>query len=45
MQDGDVYHTYADVNKLSLYINFKPETTFEVGIANFTQWYKAYYRE
>lgn len=43
MQDGDVYHTYADVKKLSTYINFKPETTFEVGIANFTKWYKEYY--
>jgi UDP-glucuronate 4-epimerase len=44
MQDGDVYHTYADVNKLSSYINFKPETSFEVGIANFTRWYKEYYK-
>jgi UDP-glucuronate 4-epimerase len=43
MQDGDVYHTYADVHKLSDYINFKPNTSLDDGISRFLDWYKSYY--
>ncbi len=42
MQDGDVFHTYANVSSLSQYINFKPETPLNKGIKNFVDWYKSY---
>ena len=43
MQDGDVYHTYADTQKLSDLIGFAPEVNLETGIQKFVDWYKDYY--
>lgn len=43
MQPGDVVKTYADTTDLEKVINFKPETTIEVGLGNFVQWYKEFY--
>ena len=43
MQEGDVPATHADVNSLEAYINFKPKTKIEIGIANFIEWYRSYY--
>jgi UDP-glucuronate 4-epimerase len=43
MQDGDVPATYANVDDLVREIDFKPETTIEVGIKNFVEWYRGYY--
>jgi len=43
MQPGDVESTYADVEALSNYIDFKPNTTIADGIANFVQWYREFY--
>ncbi|MFB1004101.1 MAG: NAD-dependent epimerase/dehydratase family protein [Bacteroidia bacterium] len=43
MQDGDVYHTYADTTKLQDYIGFTPEVPLKEGIKNFAEWYKSYY--
>ena len=42
MQAGDVVSTYADVSSLFEYINFKPATTVEDGIAAFVKSYKEY---
>lgn len=44
MQQGDVYETYADINDLADYIDFKPKTNIEDGLANFVDWYKRYYK-
>jgi UDP-glucuronate 4-epimerase len=44
MQPGDVPDTFADVNSLIEDVGYKPETTIEAGIANFVEWYRAYYR-
>lgn len=43
MQPGDVVKTYADTTDLERVINFKPETSIEVGLGNFVQWYKEFY--
>lgn len=39
MQPGDVQSTYADVESLYEYINFKPSTSIEKGIQNFVDKY------
>ncbi|MGV6846597.1 MAG: NAD-dependent epimerase/dehydratase family protein [Lutibacter sp.] len=39
MQPGDVYNTYADVENLFSYINFKPRTKLEDGIKAFVDKY------
>ena len=43
MQPGDVPVTYADIDKLDEYINFRPSTQIEDGIKMFVGWYKNYY--
>jgi nucleoside-diphosphate-sugar epimerase len=32
MQDGDVYHTYADGSKLEKFIGFSPEMPLHEGL-------------
>ena len=44
LQEGDVPETYADVDDLMRDVGFKPSTTIEVGIGNFVNWYKEYYK-
>ena len=44
LQDGDVIDTFADTNALKNYIGFKPCTSIDVGVQNFVNWYKAYYK-
>ncbi len=43
MQPGDVPATEADVDDLVRDVNFKPDTSIEVGIRNFIDWYREYY--
>ena len=42
MQAGDVEKTYADVQSLIDYIDYKPQTSIQVGITEFVIWYKNY---
>ena len=44
MQDGDVPETFANIDDLTRDVGFKPATPIEVGIENFVNWYKQYYR-
>ena len=44
MQAGDVPQTVADVSRLEAAVGFKPATPIEAGVANFVQWYRAYYK-
>ncbi len=44
MQPGDVEATYADVDDLMDYVNFKPATPLENGIDAFVKWYRGYYK-
>lgn len=44
MQLGDVPATHADVNALSINLGFTPRTSVKVGVKNFIDWYKLYYK-
>ena len=45
MQPGDVPATYADIDDLTADVGFKPSTPLEVGVREFVQWYRKYYRQ
>jgi len=45
MQPGDVPATEADVSDLVKDVDFKPDTSIEVGIRNFIDWYREYYKK
>lgn len=42
-QPGDVIATAADVTELSAHVSFAPNTTIEVGVRRFVDWYRHYY--
>jgi UDP-glucuronate 4-epimerase len=44
MQPGDVPATYANVDDLTRDVGFKPATPIEVGVKNFVDWYRAFYK-
>lgn len=44
MQPGDVYQTFADVDELQRDFGFKPDTSIDVGIKKFVDWYREYYK-
>lgn len=44
LQPGDVPDTYANVDALVDDVGYKPATPIELGIANFVEWYRAYYQ-
>ncbi len=43
LQAGDVPDTFADVESLVADVGYKPNTTVEVGIKNFVDWYRQYF--
>jgi len=43
MQPGDVQSTMADVSALERDVGFHPDTSVEVGIARFVDWYRDFY--
>ena len=43
LQPGDLVSTYADIDKISNWVNFIPKTNIEEGIEKFIDWYKKYY--
>lgn len=44
MQPGDVPDTHADVEALRRDTGYQPETPIEVGVKNFVDWYRDFYR-
>jgi UDP-glucuronate 4-epimerase len=44
MQQGDVKETFADITQSQRDFGFKPQTTIEVGIPRFVEWFKAYHK-
>jgi UDP-glucuronate 4-epimerase len=44
IQPGDVPTTYADVSDLTADVGFKPDTSIEIGVQRFVEWYRAYYQ-
>jgi UDP-glucuronate 4-epimerase len=45
MQPGEVLETYADIDKSTRLLNFKPTTQFEEGIVQFVDWFKTYHKQ
>jgi UDP-glucuronate 4-epimerase len=43
LQPGDVPDTYADVQALVDDTGYKPDTSIEVGISRFIEWYTDFY--
>ena len=43
MQEGDVYQTFADTQKLNLATGYKPQIPIETGLKKFVEWYLNYY--
>ena len=44
MQKGDVYSTHAEIDESISKLNYNPATNIEVGLQNFVDWYKKYYK-
>ncbi len=44
LQPGDVPDTFADVTELIRDVGYKPDTPIEVGVRNFVDWFRQYYR-
>jgi UDP-glucuronate 4-epimerase len=44
LQLGDVPDTFADVTDLIADVGYKPDTPIEVGVRNFVDWFREYYR-
>jgi UDP-glucuronate 4-epimerase len=44
LQPGDVPDTFADINDLVKEFNYKPRVNVELGVQNFVNWYKSYYK-
>ena len=43
IQPGDVPETYADIEDLMKDTGFKPNTSLDVGLKQFVEWYRDYY--
>ena len=43
MQPGDVYATYASIEKLNKAVGYEPKTTIREGIPVFAKWYREYH--
>ena len=43
MQAGDVYATYASIDKLRKAVGYEPTTTIKEGVPVFAQWYRSYH--
>ena len=44
MQAGDVYATYASIDKLRAAVGYEPKTTIREGIPVFARWYREYHK-
>jgi len=45
MQKGDVYETYADIDKTKELFSITPSIKIQEGLRTFVNWYKSYYSE
>jgi len=44
MQKGDVYKTYANIDRLNQATGYVPQTSIEEGIKKFIFWFRTYYK-
>jgi UDP-glucuronate 4-epimerase len=42
MQPGDMKDTFADISAIERDLGFRPETTLDVGVPRFVEWYRNY---
>ena len=42
MQPGDVRETFADIDLIRNELGYKPQTSIDIGIPKFVEWFKAY---
>jgi UDP-glucuronate 4-epimerase len=45
LQDGDVPDTWADTEDLANDVGYQPNTTIDVGVKNFVEWYLEFYKD
>ena len=45
IQKGDVKSTFADINALSMEIDYQPTTSLKYGLDKFVKWYLEYYKK
>lgn len=45
MQPGDVPATSADTRELDAWVGFKPDTSVDVGVARFVEWYREHLKD
>lgn len=43
-QTGDVVETFADIDRASELLDWRPKVSVEEGLKNFVEWYKEYYK-
>jgi len=43
LQAGDVVETYASSELLSAWVDFRPDTSIQIGVDAFIDWYRSYY--
>ena len=43
LEPGDIESTYADTSELMKDFNYKPATPLDVGVSEFTKWYRKFY--
>ncbi|MDA9140746.1 NAD-dependent epimerase [Gammaproteobacteria bacterium] len=44
LQSGDVPATSSDTSELEKWVGFKPDTSIEIGVKKFVDWYKDFYK-
>jgi UDP-N-acetyl-D-galactosamine dehydrogenase len=44
IQPGEISDTYANIDDQAQATGYQPDNPVEVGIANFVEWYKGYYK-
>jgi len=44
LQPGDVPQSFADIEASRRDLGFDPQTTIEVGLARFVEWYRQYHK-
>ena len=44
LQPGDVPDTSADISGLKDFSGYEPKTSIKIGVKNFIDWYKEYYK-
>ena len=44
LQKGDVFETSCNTKKIKNYLGFLPKTDYRLGIKNFINWYKKFYK-